>query len=106
MWRAGWPSLCACSPRPASISSPTRLRRAVQFYSIPQHHISDVTVTTAIDGADGLVTVAVEATGAEKGSIRLGEQSTPLSFRSGQAQAQLRVPAPASGRRTIPISTT
>ena len=69
------------------------LHRAVQLYSIPQHHISDVTVTTAIDGADGLVTVAVEANGAEKGSIHLGEQTAPLSFRSGQAQAQLRVPS-------------
>lgn len=67
------------------------LHRAVQLYSLPQSYISDVTVTTDIDGADGVVTVDVQAEGAESGSIRLGSQTASLSFRNGMAQAQIRV---------------
>ncbi len=67
------------------------LHRAVQLYSLPQSHISDVMVTTDIDGADGIVTVAVEADGAKSGSIQLGEQTAPLSFQNGAAQARIRV---------------
>ena len=67
------------------------LHRAVQLYSLPQRHISDVTVTTDIDGADGIVTVDVQADGAESGGVRLGDQSASLSFGNGTAQAQIRV---------------
>ncbi|HRJ43571.1 MAG: beta-glucuronidase [Caldilineaceae bacterium] len=67
------------------------LHRAVQLFSIPQSHIRDVTVTTGMDGADGIVTVSVDATSAEKGSIHLDGQALPLVFDNGTAQAQVRV---------------
>ncbi|MBX3053803.1 MAG: beta-glucuronidase [Caldilineaceae bacterium] len=67
------------------------LHRAVQLYSRPQSHIANVTVTTDIDGADGIVTVAVEAEGAASGSVRLGDQAAALSFQNGTAQARIRV---------------
>lgn len=67
------------------------LHRAVQLYSRPQSHIRDVTVTTDIDGADGIVNVTVQATGAETGSIHLAGQSVALSFANGAALAQIRV---------------
>jgi beta-glucuronidase len=67
------------------------LHRAVQLYSLPQSHIQDVTVTTGIDGADGVVTVAVKANGAANGRIRLGDQTASLAFDNGTAQAQIRV---------------
>ncbi len=67
------------------------LHRAVHLYSVPTSHIQDVTVTTEIDGADGLVSVAVEASGESSGSIHLAGQTASLIFDNGAAQAQIRV---------------
>ena len=71
------------------------LHRAVQLYSVPPTHIADVTVTTDIDGTNGIVTVAVLADGATTGSLQLtGEdtnETTALAFSAGKAQAQLTV---------------
>jgi beta-glucuronidase len=69
------------------------LHRAVLLYSVPQQHITDVTVTTAIDDADGIVTVDVVSSGASAGQIRIqgehGDQSTDLVFQNGRAQATI-----------------
>jgi len=67
------------------------LQRAVQFYSAPQQHIDDVTVTTDIDGVDGVVTVVVQASSAEMGAIHLDGQTASLAFDNGLGQAQVRV---------------
>jgi len=69
------------------------LHRAVQLYAIPQTSIQDVTVTTAIDGGDGIVSVAVDAPGAESGQVQIAGQSAALTFAHGVAQTQLRVPS-------------
>ncbi|MEZ4726450.1 MAG: beta-glucuronidase [Caldilineaceae bacterium] len=71
------------------------LHRAVQLYTVPQTHIADVTVTTEIAGANGLINVTVAADGATTGTLHLSGVETnitaPLTFQAGQAQAQLTV---------------
>ncbi|MEZ4662755.1 MAG: hypothetical protein R2911_34840 [Caldilineaceae bacterium] len=71
------------------------LHRAVSLYSTPPIHIEDITVTTAIDGAAGVVTVDVAAAGAAAGSIHLGNGETNwgdlLQFADGRARAQITV---------------
>src|SRR5688572_25772743 len=71
------------------------LHRPVLLYSVPAAaHIDDVTVATAVDGKDGVVTVKVAASGgyAGKGKARLGEVEAELSFRGGASEATLRMP--------------
>ena len=81
------------------------LHRAVQLYSVPQQRIDDVTVTTDIDGASGIVTVDVVSSGASSGSVSLsgedGDLTAPLTFSDGKAQARLncaRCPTLVDGR--------
>ena len=71
------------------------LHRAVYLYSTPPIHIEDITVSTEIDGATGLVTVDVVASTASNGSLHLRDGETQwrglLQFTNGRAQAQLAV---------------
>lgn len=71
------------------------LQRAVQLYSAPQTHIADVTVTTTMEGANGIVDVTVVADGATSGAVHLTGVNTnstaSLTFENGQASAQLTV---------------
>lgn len=71
------------------------LHRPVVLYSAPATHIDDVTVVTKIEGKDGVVNVKV-TTNSEyngKGKAQLNGSETELSFRSGVAEASLRVPS-------------
>ena len=71
------------------------LHRAVQLYSVPKKSISDVTVTTEIDGPNGTVTVVVASDGATSGAISLTGQGTTgtaaLIFHQGVARAKVAV---------------
>ncbi len=71
------------------------LHRAVQLYSVPQQAIEDVTVATDINGANGIVTVDVIASGASAGEIRIegesGSWTSALNFSDGCAQAEIVV---------------
>jgi beta-glucuronidase len=73
------------------------LHRPVLLCAVPQRHITDVTVTTALAGSDGIVEVAVHVEGAPGGTGRVvltgrSEQQAPLSFADGEARATLHVP--------------
>jgi beta-glucuronidase len=74
------------------------LDRQVAFYSCPPTHLEDVTVTTQIEGADGVVTVAAVAGGNWSGTGRAeiatgaGAVSAELNFSGGKATAELRLP--------------
>lgn len=73
------------------------LHRAVHLYTVPQTYIADITVTTAIEGTSGIVTVTVVADGATTGDLHLSgdntKLTTALTFEDGQATAQLTVAA-------------
>ena len=75
------------------------LERPVVLYSVPQTHIEDVTVVTAIDGATGTVKVTVRLNEAvtAQGTVTLsggaGPVQAPLAFNEGMAAATLAVPA-------------
>jgi beta-glucuronidase len=75
------------------------IHRPVVIYTQPQIYIEDVTVTTAIDQAAGIVSVRVKQSG-ESGTgfitLRNGDQilESKLSFKSGEAKAEITV-APA-----------
>jgi beta-galactosidase/beta-glucuronidase len=69
------------------------LHRQVVLYAVPATFIDDIAVVTDIEGGDGVVHVRVEASGAYngRGSLRLNEAETPLTFRNGAAEATVRV---------------
>jgi beta-galactosidase/beta-glucuronidase len=72
------------------------LHRQVWLYSVPAAaHIDDITAVTAIEGGDGVVIVKVAAAGgyAGTGKVRLDAIEADLQFRSGVAEATLRVSA-------------
>ena len=72
------------------------LHRAVTLYTVPAAaHIDDVTVTTTIDGRDGVVKLSVSAAGryAGRGAVNVGDVRADLSFRDGTAEATLRIPS-------------
>jgi len=74
------------------------LHRPVILYSVPKTRIDDITVTTDIDGTDGLVTVRVKQTAdTGLGHVALIGEDTKveadLSFASGTAEGTLRVPS-------------
>ena len=84
------------------------LHRQVWLYSVPAAaHIDDITAVTAIDGNDGVVTVKVAAAGgyAGTGKVRLDAIEADLQFRSGLAEATLRVPAARFWSPGAPTST-
>jgi len=74
------------------------LHRPVLLYCVANLHISDVTVVTSIEGADGLIEVAVAASEAWNGggALRLetgaASLSAALAFNDGAARATIRVP--------------
>lgn len=72
------------------------LHRPVVLFSVPAISIADVTVTTAIDGADGVVTASVLAPHAERGRVTIagaGEVcEAALTFDGGGVTATLNVP--------------
>src|SRR3984893_3602433 len=72
------------------------LHRPVLLCAVPAAaHIDDITVTTTIDGRDGVVNVQVVTGGAYAGAgaLQLNGTETTLQFRGGGAAATLRVPA-------------
>ncbi len=73
----------------------TGLHRQVVLYSVPSTFIDDVQVVTDIEGTDGVVHVRVDASGGYngRGTVRLNETDTPLTFRAGVAEATIRVPS-------------
>jgi len=72
----------------------TGLHRQVVLYSVPSTFIDDVKVVTDLEGTDGVVHVRVDASGGYngRGIARLNDVDTPLTFRSGVAEATVRVP--------------
>ncbi|WP_191057900.1 beta-glucuronidase [Geminicoccus harenae] len=71
------------------------LHRQVWLYAVPADaHIDDITVTTTIEGEDGVARVAVRASGgyAGRGQVRLDDVAGDLAFRDGVAEATLRIP--------------
>jgi len=71
------------------------IHRPVVLFTVPAaEHIADVTVTTAIEGADGVVGVEVATAGAYRGAgkARLGAIEADLAFSAGVARATIRVP--------------
>lgn len=72
------------------------IQRPVTLVAVPDAHIADVTVTTDIDGADGIVTVRVaRSDGGSHGRLVLAghgaQAEAALEFSDGAAQAVLRV---------------
>jgi beta-glucuronidase len=72
------------------------LHRPVVLFSTPQAHIEDISVATAIDGANGIVTVSVRQAGNLKhGRVRLSGNGVSLAaelrFSGEQAEAGLVV---------------
>lgn len=61
------------------------LHRPVFLYSVPQRHLSDITVTTDIDGSAGLVHVVVEQSGEN------GTGVCHLHLHDGDASVEARV---------------
>lgn len=74
------------------------LHRPVVLYSVPQEHISDVTVVTGFEGDQGRVQVKIQINGnTPKGSLILkgGAQNieVPMEFENDLAEATLKVPS-------------
>jgi beta-glucuronidase len=75
------------------------LHRAVMLYAVPPSYITDITVTPAFDGADGLLRLRVTASAGfgaggfdGAGTAEAGGQSVALAFQGGVAEATLRIP--------------
>lgn len=77
------------------------IHRQVALYTCPMTHVEDVTVTTEIDGQDGIVKVAAQASrgwnGKGRAVIRTGAGNATvdgdLKFVNGRAHAELRLPS-------------
>ena len=76
------------------------IHRQVALYTCPQTHIEDITVTTEIDGQDGVVKMTAQASRAWNGKGRAVIESGPgapvtaeLDFANGAAHAELRLPS-------------
>jgi len=71
------------------------LHRAVTVFAVPATHITDIVVTPAFDGPDGLLRLRVTAadgfTGT--GAARAGGAKIALTFEAGVAEAVLRIPS-------------
>jgi len=72
------------------------LHRPVQLVALPPTHIADITAVPDREGDSGLLTVRVDAPGAQAGQAILRGQGgpirAPLAFRGGEATATLRIP--------------
>ncbi|HEX5413517.1 MAG TPA: beta-glucuronidase [Terriglobia bacterium] len=79
----------------------TGIHRQVALYTCPQAHIEDITVTTEIQGQDGIVKVAARASNGWSGNgravIETGAGGTAatvdMQYSNGEAHADLRLPA-------------
>lgn len=77
------------------------IHRQVALYACPQTHLADITVTTEIDGQDGIVKVAAKASDGWSGKGRAAVETGPngaavavdLDFSQGEAMASLRLPS-------------
>jgi len=77
------------------------IHRQVALYSCPSTRVEDITVTTEIDGQDGVVKVAAQASHGWNGKGRAVIQPGPagatvtadLDFANGEARAELRLPS-------------
>ena len=77
------------------------IHRQVALYTCPQTHIEDITVTTEIDGRDGIVKLSAQASHGWNGTGRAVITTGPgnatvhvdLKFVQGLAQTELRLPA-------------
>ena len=70
------------------------LHRTVLLNSVPsQNHIDDISVVTNIENSDGVVKVSVRVSGGYggEGKVIISDQETKLQFRSGVAEATMRV---------------
>lgn len=74
------------------------IHRPVTLVSIPQTHLTDITVTTEIEGVEGIVTVHATASDGWEGdgTVELASDSEnriePMTFADGEAVATIRVP--------------
>jgi beta-galactosidase/beta-glucuronidase len=71
------------------------IHRAVTLYSVPQTHITDISVVPALNGSEGLLRIRANASDDFQGAgfATVGGQSVALSFSSGKATESLRIPA-------------
>lgn len=79
------------------------IHRQVALYTCPPTHLEDITVTTEIDGQDGLVKISARASGDWNGKGRAqiargigdtaGIIAADLEFTGGEARAELRLPS-------------
>jgi beta-galactosidase/beta-glucuronidase len=77
------------------------LHRQVALYSCPKTHVEDITVTTEIEGQDGIVKVSAQASDGWNGKGRAvietgasgGAVAADLNFANGEAHAELRLPS-------------
>ncbi len=67
------------------------IQRPVLLYTLPQHSITDVTVTTGIEGAAGLVKVQVETSGGTAVSATLRGHGVALTETAAGGKAAFRV---------------
>lgn len=68
------------------------LHRSVWLHTTPRSHIADVTVTTDLDGSDGLVHCGIATTGGGEVRLELRGVDGTVVARGGGHQATLRVP--------------
>jgi hypothetical protein len=83
------------------------LLRPVSLYTVPAtEHIDDVTVTTTIEGTDGVVHVTVSTAGDHTGAgrSRVGDVEADLPFRGGTAQVRACRGSGASRFRPVRIA--
>jgi beta-glucuronidase len=76
------------------------IHRQVALYTCPQTYIEDIHVTTEIDGRDGVVKLAAQASHGWNGAGRAvietgsgGAVAADLNFANGEAHAELRLPS-------------
>ena len=75
------------------------IHRQVALYTCPQTHIEDITVTTGIEGPNGIVKVSAQASHGWSGKGRAVIETSPggaastadLDFANGEAHAELRL---------------
>ncbi|MFC7622857.1 beta-glucuronidase [Microlunatus sp. GCM10028923] len=68
------------------------LPRSVWLHSVPAVHLDDITVTTTVEGAEGVVGYAVEAEGSAEIRVRLLDAAGDQVTEGAGARGELRVP--------------
>ena len=67
------------------------INRPVRIYTTPVNYISDVTITTEIDGKDGLISYALETVGEGTASIEIKDKSGKTVASSEGESGKLRI---------------